>query len=73
MTCKKDFQVVGVTGSVGKTSTKDIIANVVSQKYSTLKTQGNNNNNIDYPFTIFKLEEQEAAVIEMGESFWRNK
>lgn len=66
MTCKKDFQVVGVTGSVGKTSTKDIIANVVSQKYSTLKTQGNNNNNIGLPFTIFKLEEQEAAVIEMG-------
>ena len=64
--CKKDFQVVGVTGSVGKTSTKDIIANVVSQKYSTLKTQGNNNNNIGLPFTIFKLEEQEAAVIEMG-------
>ena len=64
--CKKDFQVVGVTGSVGKTSTKDIIANVVSQKYSTLKTQGNNNNNIGLPFTIFKLEDQEAAVIEMG-------
>ena len=42
----KDFQVVGVTGSVGKTSTKDIISNVVSQKYKTLKTQGNNNNNI---------------------------
>ncbi len=64
--CKKDFQVVGVTGSVGKTSTKDIIANVVAQKYSTLKTQGNNNNNIGLPFTIFKLENQEAAVIEMG-------
>ena len=64
--CKKDFQVVGVTGSVGKTSTKDIIANVVSQRYSTLKTQGNNNNNIGLPFTIFKLENQEAAVIEMG-------
>ena len=64
--CKKDFQVVGVTGSVGKTSTKDIIANVVAQKYITLKTQGNNNNNIGLPFTIFKLENQEAAVIEMG-------
>lgn len=64
--CKKGFQVVGVTGSVGKTSTKDIIANVVAQKYSTLKTQGNNNNNIGLPFTIFKLENQEAAVIEMG-------
>ena len=62
----KNFQVVGVTGSVGKTSTKDIIANVISQKYSTLKTQGNNNNNIGLPFTIFKLDKQEAAVIEMG-------
>ena len=62
----KDFPVVGVTGSVGKTSTKDIIASVVSQKYKTLKTQGNNNNNIGLPFTIFKLQNHEAAVIEMG-------
>lgn len=62
----KDFPVVGITGSVGKTSTKDIIANVVSQKYSTLKTQGNNNNNIGLPFTIFNLEDHQAAVIEMG-------
>ena len=62
----KDFQVVGVTGSVGKTSTKDIISNVVSQKYKTLKTQGNNNNNIGLPFTIFNLQDQEVAVIEMG-------
>lgn len=62
----KDFPVIGVTGSVGKTSTKDIIANVVSQKYKTLKTQGNNNNNIGLPFTIFNLKDQEAAVIEMG-------
>ena len=62
----KDFPVIGVTGSVGKTSTKDIIANVVSQKYKTLKTQGNNNNNIGLPFAIFNLKDQEAAVIEMG-------
>lgn len=62
----KDFPVVGVTGSVGKTSTKDIIANVVSQKYKTLKTQGNNNNDIGLPFTIFNLKDHEAAVIEMG-------
>lgn len=62
----KEFPVVGVTGSVGKTSTKDIIANVVSQKYKTLKTQGNNNNNIGLPFTIFNLQDHEAAVIEMG-------
>ena len=62
----KDFPVVGVTGSVGKTSTKDIISNVVSQKYKTLKTQGNNNNEIGLPFTIFNLKDHEAAVIEMG-------
>ena len=62
----KDFPVVGVTGSVGKTSTKDIIANVVSQKYKTLKTQGNNNNEIGLPFTIFNLKDHESAVIEMG-------
>ena len=62
----KNFPVVGVTGSVGKTSTKDIIASVVSQEYKTLKTQGNNNNNIGLPFTMFKLKDEEAAVIEMG-------
>ena len=61
-----DFPVVGVTGSVGKTSTKDIIANVVAQKYKTLKTEGNNNNNIGLPFTLFRLDDHEAAVIEMG-------
>ena len=62
----KDFPLIGVTGSVGKTSTKDIIANVISQKYKTLKTDGNKNNNIGLPFTMFNLNEHEAAVIEMG-------
>ena len=62
----KEFPLIGVTGSVGKTSTKDIIANVVSQNYKTLKTEGNNNNNIGLPFTLFRLENHEAAVIEMG-------
>lgn len=61
-----DFSLIGVTGSVGKTSTKDIIANVVSQKYNTLKTEGNRNNNIGLPFTVFGLQDHEAAVIEMG-------
>lgn len=64
--CKEDFIVVGVTGSVGKTSTKDIIANVVSQKYNTLKTEGNNNNEIGLPLTLLRLDNQDAAVIEMG-------
>ena len=61
-----NIPVIGVTGSVGKTSTKDIIASVVSQKYKTLKTEGNNNNNIGLPFTLLKLKDHEAAVIEMG-------
>ena len=61
-----DIPVVAVTGSVGKTSTKDIIASVVGTKYKTLKTEGNNNNNIGLPFTILKLKNHEAMVIEMG-------
>lgn len=58
--------VIAITGSVGKTSTKDIVASVVSQKYKTLKTIGNNNNNIGLPFTILKLQDEEAMVLEMG-------
>lgn len=61
-----DIPVIAITGSVGKTSTKDIVANVVSQKYKTLKTQGNHNNNIGLPFTVLELEDEEAMVIEMG-------
>ena len=61
-----DIPVVAITGSVGKTSTKDIIASVVSKKYKTLKTEGNNNNNIGLPLTILKLKDHEALVIEMG-------
>ena len=61
-----NIPVVGVTGSVGKTSTKDIIASVISKKYNTLKTEGNFNSNIGLPLTILRLkEEHEAAVIEM--------
>ena len=62
----KDLIVVGVTGSVGKTSTKDIIASVLGQKYKTLKTQGNMNNHIGLPLTILNLKDHEALVIEMG-------
>lgn len=61
-----NIPVIAVTGSVGKTSTKDIIASVVSQKYKTLKTEGNNNNNIGLPLTILKLKDHEALVVEMG-------
>ena len=64
--------VVGITGSVGKTSTKEMVAYVLSQKYRTLKTAGNFNNNLGLPLTIFRLtEEDEIAVLEMGIShFW---
>lgn len=61
-----NIPVIAITGSVGKTSTKDMVSNVVSQKYNTLKTQGNNNNNIGLPFTILKLQDHEAMVLEMG-------
>ncbi|OQB15687.1 MAG: UDP-N-acetylmuramoyl-tripeptide--D-alanyl-D-alanine ligase [Firmicutes bacterium ADurb.Bin193] len=64
---KFTLTVVGVTGSVGKTSTKDMIASVLSQGFKTLKTQGNFNNEIGLPLTVFNLSsEHEAAVLEMG-------
>ncbi|MBQ8514997.1 MAG: UDP-N-acetylmuramoyl-tripeptide--D-alanyl-D-alanine ligase [Ruminococcus sp.] len=60
---------VGVTGSVGKTTTKEMIAVVLSAAYETLKTQGNLNNEIGLPKTLMELGSQhEAAVIEMGMS-----
>lgn len=59
--------VVGVTGSVGKTSTKEAIASVLSEHYRTLKTPGNLNNELGLPLTVFSLtEEHEIAVLEMG-------
>lgn len=62
-----DIKVVGITGSVGKTSTKETIASVLSRKYNVLKTEGNFNNGIGLPLTIFNLtEEHEVAVLEMG-------
>ncbi len=58
---------VAVTGSVGKTSTRGMIASVLSQKYKTLATEGNFNNEIGVPLTLFRLSrEHEIAVIEMG-------
>lgn len=61
-----DIPVIAVTGSVGKTSTKDIIASVVSQKYKTCKTIGNYNNHLGVPLTILSLKDEEALVVEMG-------
>lgn len=61
-----NIPVVAVTGSVGKTSTKDIIASVVGQKYNVLKTEGNFNNHLGLPLTLLKLKEHTAVVVEMG-------
>ena len=61
-----NIPVIAVTGSVGKTSTKDIIANVLAQKYKVLKTEGNMNNHIGLPLTLLKLKEHTAVVVEMG-------
>ena len=64
---KFDIPVVGITGSAGKTSTKDMIASVLSEYKPTLKTMGNMNNNIGLPLTVFGLDPLcEQAVIEMG-------
>ena len=58
---------IGVIGSVGKTSTKEMIASVLSQKFNVLKTAGNFNNEIGLPLTIFRItKEHEVAVLEMG-------
>lgn len=60
-------KIVGITGSVGKTSTKEIIAAVLSEKYRTQKTEKNFNNELGVPRTLFTIEEEhEAAVVEMG-------
>lgn len=61
-----NIPVVGVTGSVGKTSTKDLIASVMGEKYKTLKTNGNYNNHIGVPLTVLRLKDHTAAVVEMG-------
>lgn len=62
-----DVKVIGITGSVGKTSTKEMIASVLSKKYQVLKTLGNFNNELGLPLTVFRLrEEHEIAVLEMG-------
>lgn len=64
---KFDIPLVGVTGSVGKTTTKDMIACVLSASFKTLKTEANHNNEVGMPKTLLMLDKtHEAAVIEMG-------
>ena len=61
------IKIIGITGSVGKTSTKEMISAVLSQKYNVLKTEGNFNNEIGLPLTILRIRrEHEVAVVEMG-------
>ena len=61
-----DIPVVQITGSVGKTSTRDIVANVVRTQYNTLQTEGNQNNAVGLPTTLLKLKDHEAVVVESG-------
>lgn len=61
-----DIPIVAITGSVGKTSTKDMVASVLAQEYKVLKTQGNYNNEIGLPLTILNLRDEEIMVLEMG-------
>ncbi|PLR95553.1 UDP-N-acetylmuramoyl-tripeptide--D-alanyl-D-alanine ligase [Bacillus sp. T33-2] len=64
-----NIKVIGITGSNGKTTTKDMAASLLSLKYSVQKTEGNYNNQIGLPFTILQLKENtEIAVLEMGMS-----
>ena len=64
-----DIPVIGITGSVGKTSTKEMIYSVLSQKFHAMKTDGNFNNEIGVPLTLFRLEDGlQCAVVEMGMS-----
>ncbi len=64
---KLDLRVVGITGSVGKSTTKEVVAQVLSQRYRTLKSPGNLNNEIGLPLTILRLGSgYEHAVLEMG-------
>jgi UDP-N-acetylmuramoyl-tripeptide--D-alanyl-D-alanine ligase len=62
-----DLRVIGITGSVGKSTSKELIATVLEQRYSTLKNPGNLNNEIGLPLTILRLSEgHKRAVLEMG-------
>ena len=62
-----DIKVIGITGSYGKTSVKDLTADILMEKYNVVRTMGNFNNNIGLPLSVFELnDETEILVLEMG-------
>ena len=62
-----DTKIIGVTGSNGKTTTKNLVHSILSQKYNVIKTKGNLNNHIGVPLSLFDInEEVDIAIIEMG-------
>ena len=62
-----DVRVIGITGSIGKTTTKEYVASVLAQRYRVLKSEGNYNNEIGLPLTLLRLDgSHEVAVLEMG-------
>ena len=68
---ENNVPVVAITGSVGKTSTRDLIGSVVSSHFNTIKTKGNLNNEIGLPLTLLKYKKEEAMVLEMGMNHMR--
>lgn len=65
-----DAQVIGITGSIGKTSTKEVLAGVLSTRFNTLKSQGNLNNEIGCPLTILQMDKgHRKVVLEMGAGY----
>ncbi|HSD85605.1 MAG TPA: UDP-N-acetylmuramoyl-tripeptide--D-alanyl-D-alanine ligase, partial [Anaerolineae bacterium] len=62
----RDLRVIGITGSVGKSSTKELIATVLERDFTVLKSEGNLNNEIGLPLTLLQLDAQQRAVLEMG-------
>ena len=64
--------VIGITGSVGKTTTKEMVSSVLDTRFKVLKTEANLNNELGVPLTIFRIEpEHDVAVIEMGISHFQ--
>lgn len=64
---KLTIPIVGITGSVGKTSTKEFVAGVLAEKYEVLKTEGNFNNEVGLPLTLLRIRpHHQVAVVEMG-------